>query len=224
LISQAAVNRVEQAPPPATTLEVKSFIRLSALAVVAGCSAGVVLEVIEAFAPNPAAVAIQFALALVTVVLLLGLPGLFASSASGYGLAGLIGVALIFVESAMVGVFGNLYGAMVDPWLAAQAPDLAKGFGPPPLFAYFNLAEVAVVLGTLLLAVPIVRRRVAPRWAGYVLLVSVPVGLVLFFYVPSLPNQSLAAGLLSAVPDVLLWLALAGLAVDKWTRPASGND
>jgi hypothetical protein len=220
LIRQAAVNRAEQGSPPATLLDVKSFLRFSALAVIAGCAAGGVLRVTEAFASNPTGIALQFALATVTVILLLGLPGLFASRASGYGPAGLIGVALIFLESVMVGVFGNLYGAMVDPWLATQAPDLAKGFGPPPLFAYYNLAEVAVVLGTLLLAIPIVRRRMAPPWAGWVLLASVPVGVVLFFYVPSLPGDSLATGLLSAVPDVLLWLALAGLAVDTWTRPA----
>jgi hypothetical protein len=223
VMSQAAFNRAEQAAPSAGTFDVKDFFRLSALAVVAACGAGAVLEVVEAFAANPAAIAIQFALATVSVVLLLGLPGLFASRARGYGLAGLIGLALIFVASVMVGVFGNLYGAMVDPWLAAQAPDLAKGFGPPPLFAYFNLAEVAGVLGTVLLAIPIMRRRVTPRWAGWVLLVSVPIGVVLFFYVPSLPNDSVVTGLLAAVPDVLLWLALAGLAIDTSKRASIDN-
>ena len=221
-MSQAAFNRA-QAAPSAGTLEVRDFFRFSALAVIAGCGAAAVLEVVEAFVANPVAVPIRFALATVSVVLLLGLPGLFACRAKGYGLAGLIGVALIFAAIVMVGVFGNLYSAMVDPWLAAQAPDLATGFGPPPLFAYYNLAEVAVVLGTVLLAIPIVRRGVAPRWAGWVLLVSVPIGVVLFFYVPSLPSDSVVAGLLSAVPDVMLWVALAGLALDAWKTTSSAN-
>jgi len=131
---------------------------------------------------------------------------------------------LIFVQSVMVGVFGNLYGAIVDPWLASEAPNLAQGFGPPPLFAYYNIAEIALVLGTILIAVPILQRRVSPRWAAVVLLISVPVGVVLFFYTPSLPANSLAASLLSAVPEVLLWSALAGLGYKTWTMPTSTPD
>lgn len=221
-MSQAAINRAEPASSSGRIVNVKSFFRISALAVIGACGTGAVLRVAEAFVGNPGAIAIQYALAVVTVVLLLGLPGLFASGARGYGLAGLIGIALIFVASVMVGVFGNLYGAMVDPWLAAQAPNLANGFGPPPLFAYYNLAEVAVVLGTVLLAIPIVRGRVMPRWAGWMLLASVPIGAVLFFYVPSLSNDAIA-GLLSAVPDVLLWLALAALAADTSMKASIDN-
>ena len=224
MMSQAAFNRAERAAPSAGALDVGDFLRFSALAVIAGCVASAVLEIVEAFTANPAAIPIQFASAAVSVVLLLGLPGLYASRATGYGLAGLIGVALIFVASVMVGVFGNLYGAMVDPWLAAQAPDLAKGFGPPPLFAYYNLAEVAVVLGTALLAIPIARGRVRPGWAGWLLLASIPIGVVLFFYVPSMPTDSVVAGLLSSVPESMLWVALAGLAVDAWKTPRSAGE
>ena len=223
MMSQVAFNRADQAAPSAAMLDVKGFLRLSALAVIAGCGASAVLEVVEA-TTNAATIPINFALAAFSVLLLVGLPGLFAGRARGYGLSGLIGVALIFVATVMVGVFSNLYGAMVDPWLASQAPDLAKGFGPPPLFAYYNLAEVAVVLGTVLLAIPIVRRRVVPQWAGWVLLVSVPIGVVLFFYVPSLPSDSAVAGFLSAVPGVMLWVALAGLARDAWKTTSSAAE
>ena len=224
-MSQAALNHMEPASASASqALDTSAFIRLSGLAVLLACAGNAVLETVEGFAPQPGYIASQYAIGILTVVLLFGLPGVYASRAHGFGVAGLTGFVLIFAQSVMVGVFGNLYGAIVDPWLASEAPNLAQGFGPPPLFAYYNIAEIALVLGTVLIAVPILQGRVSPRWAAVVLLISVPVGAVLFFYTPSLPGNSLAASLLSAVPEVLLWSALAGLGYKTWTMPTGTTD
>ncbi|HSS95319.1 MAG TPA: hypothetical protein VLR46_15200 [Candidatus Dormibacteraeota bacterium] len=223
-MKEAVWNRSEPvSATPRSVLSAESFIRLSGLALVIGSAVSVVFLLVGALFNGDIYVTSQYLLAAATVLLLLGLPGVYASRAQGFGVVGLIGVAFVFIESEMVGVFGNLYGAMVDPWLATEAPKLASGFGPPPLFAYYNVAEVALVVGCVLLAIPILRGRVSPRWPAIVLLLSVPIGVVLFFLIPSL-TSTVATSLLAQVPAILLLAALAGLGYQAWSKPAVSAD
>lgn len=190
---------------------------------VIGAVIGVVCQIIGHFSYGPTSSANQplnvitdFALAGATILVLLGLPGVYASRAQGFGVTGLVGIALLFAAAAMVGVFANLYAAMVEPWLATQAPRLVDGFGPPAFFAYFNVAEVLLVVGSVLLAIPVLRRRVLPRWTGFVLALSVVVGVSTFF--AALPDS---LGLLYAAGPVMLLLALAGLGYQAWSEEAA---
>jgi hypothetical protein len=206
-------------------MNTQSFYRISGLAVVVGTVLSVVLRLVSAFfygdttsyANQPINVITDYALAAATTLLLLGLPGVYASRAQGFGLLGLVGMVLVFVAGIMLGVFGNLVGAMVDPWLATQAPDLANGFGPPPFFAFFNIEEVFLVIGSVLLAIPLVRGRVSPRWAGITLLLSVVVGSVGFFLF-AIPT-TLASSFMGEVAPWLLLVALAGLGYQAWSKP-----
>jgi hypothetical protein len=172
------------------------------------------------YANQPINVITDYALAAATILVLLGLPGVYASRADAFGLLGLAGMALIFTAGVMLGVFGNLIGAMVDPWLATQAPNLANDFGPPPFFAFFNIEELCLVIGSILLAIPLVRGQVSPRWAGITLLVSVVVGAVGFFLF-AIPT-SLASSLMGEVAPWLLLAALAGLGYQAWSNPVPG--
>ena len=204
----------------------RSFVRLSGLVLVIGAVISSVCQVIGGFysAPTssqnqPLNLIAEFALAGATILVLIGLPGVYASRAKGFGITGLVGIALVFAAAAMGDFFGNLYAAMVDPWLATQAPNLAGGFGPPPFFAYFNVAEVLLVAGSTLLAIPVLRRRVSPRWTGFALIVSVVVGVSTFFF-DAFPS-SLASGLLVAVAPIILLAALAGLGYQAWSEEAA---
>jgi hypothetical protein len=202
----------------------RSF-RLSGLAVVVGGVVSIVCQLVGAvyngntttYAAQPIYITSEFALAAATALLLLGLPGIYASRARGFGVVGLVGMALLFIAGIMLGVFANLEDAMVTPWLAAQAPSLADGFGPPPFFAFYNVQELASLSGSVLLAIPLLRRRVSPRWPAITLLLSAGLGVVTFFF-DAFPSN-LASGLLVAVPPMLLLVALAALGYQTWTQP-----
>src|ERR1700730_672228 len=132
-------------------MSTERFFRLSGLAVVVGGGVSIACELIDAFyngnttayAAQTIYITSEFVFAAATILLLLGLPGTYASRAQGFGVTGLFGMALLFIAGAMLGVFANLEDAMVTPWLAAQAPSLADGFGPPPFFAFYNVQELA---------------------------------------------------------------------------------
>jgi hypothetical protein len=226
-MKEATWNRAEPVSAKTrTALTEQSFIRLSGLALVVGSAVSVLLLLvgaITAYITQPIYIASEYLVAAATVVLLLGLPGVYASRAQGFGVVGLIGMALVFTATVMVGVFANLYGAMVDPWLTTEAPNLANGFGPPPLFAYFNVAEVALVVGSVLWAIPMLRGRVSPRWPSRLLLLSVVIGVVFFFLIPSL-TSTIATSLLAQVPTILLLIALAGLGHQAWSKPTPATD
>jgi hypothetical protein len=207
-------------------MNAQSFYRLSGLALVGGCVLSFVFRLVSAFffygdtttyANQPINVIADFALATATILLILGLPGVYASRAGGFGVVGLVGMALIFTAGIMLGVFGNLVGAMVDPWLATQAPDLANGFGPPAFFAFFNVEELILVVGSVLLAIPLLRGQISPRWPGVALLLSVVVGSVGFFLF-AIPT-TLASSLMGEVAPLLLLVALAGLGYQTWSKP-----
>lgn len=226
-MKEAIWNRAEPvSAKPRAALNEQSFVRLSGLALVVGSVVSVLLLLVgatTAYITQPIYITSEYLGAAATVVLLLGLPGVCASRAQGFGVVGLIGMALVFTATIMVGVFANLYGAMVDPWLATEAPNLANGFGPPPLFAYFNVAEVALVVGSVLVAIPMLRGRVSPRWPSIVLLLSVVIGVFFFFLIPSL-TSTMATSLLAQVPTILLLAALAGLGHQAWSKPTPAEE
>jgi succinate dehydrogenase hydrophobic anchor subunit len=231
-VKEAVWNRVEPASAIRRSgMSAESVIRLSGLALVIGCVVSVVFRIVgnlfygstTDYANQPVYITSGFVLAAASILLLLGLPGVIASRARGFGAVGLIGMALVFTAIIMVGVFANLYSATVDPWLATRAPSLANSFGPPAFFAYFNIAELVLVVGSVLLAIPVLRGRVSPRWPAIVLLLSVVIGVVFFFLIPSLPS-TLGPSLMATVPDILLWVALAGLGYQAWSKPTPLTD
>jgi hypothetical protein len=202
-----------------------SFFRLSGLAVVLGSIAGFLCQLFgsffygntTAYANQPLYALNEFVLATATILLLLGLPGVYGSRAKGFGIAGLVGTVLLFTAEVMIGVFANLWGAMVDPWLATQAPSLANGFGPPAFFAFYNIEEIALVVGSVLVAIPLLRGRVSPRWPAFALLLSVVLGVITFFF--GADANTLVVSLADAVPHILLLAALVGLGYQAWARP-----
>jgi hypothetical protein len=161
--------------------------------------------------------------ALGAVLVLLGLPAVYARMVSQGGLAGLVGFALIEMAWIFFGLFLSLYGALVLPWLAVQAPQLVDGSSPTPsgVVVAFALGLLTWLLGAALLAVPFVRGRVHGRWVGYVLPGSglwALVGVVVI--APDGPATNLAVNLLSNAGLALLLLALGYLGFRAWAERA----
>jgi hypothetical protein len=66
------------------------------------------------------------------MLVLMGLPAMYVRAAAPAGLLGVVGVVLIAVAWTFFGVFLSLYGALVLPWLADEAPALVAAGAPLP--------------------------------------------------------------------------------------------
>src|SRR5829696_2737573 len=159
--------------------------------------------------------------ALGAALVLLGMPAVYARMTPQGELPGLVGFALIGVSWMFFGLFLSLYGALVLPWLAAQAPRLVAGSSPLPLgfVVAFALGLLAWLVGAVLLAVPFVRRQARARWVGYLLPVSALWVLVGSFVIaPDGPASNLAVNLLSNLGPVLLLIGVGYLGFRAWAE------
>lgn len=133
-------------------------------------------------------------LGLSVLLVMLGLPGLYASQAERAGVLGLVGTVLVFFGTALLEVSHNIIDSMVRPALATipeAAPLLAEG-GPldsameaGPLGTIVAVGGPLFLLGLIVLGIATIRAGVLPRWAGALPIVAalfVPLG----FVVPSL--------------------------------------
>jgi hypothetical protein len=208
------------------------FFRLSGLALLIGGVVSFVTSFGGAFfygqttsyANQPLYIVTNVVLAAATILALLGLPGVYASRAQGFGVVGLVGAALIFTVGCIFGVFLNLVNAIVIPYLATDAPNLANNSnGPPGLFVLFIVGSIFSAVGPVLLAIPLLRGRVSPRWPAFVLLAGAVYGVVSFF-VTNGPGSSLISNLLSAISPMILFVALAALGFQTWSHPTLDAD
>jgi hypothetical protein len=161
--------------------------------------------------------------ALSAALVLLGLPAIYARMTGEGGLPGPVGFALIEVSWMFFGLFLSLYGALVLPWLADQAPRLVAASAPTPLgfVVAFALGLLAWLLGAMLLAVPFVRGPARARWVGYLLPASALWVLVGSFVIaPGGPASNLAVNLLSNLGPVLLLIGLGYLGFRAWAERA----
>jgi hypothetical protein len=164
--------------------------------------------------------------ALGAALVLLGLPTVYARMAGEGGLTAVVGFALIEVSWMFYGLFLSLYGALVLPWLADQAPRLVADSSPTPLgfVVAFALGLLAWLLGAVLLAVPFVGGRMRPRWVGYLLPASALWVLVGSFVIaPGGPASNLAVNLLSNLGPVLLLIGLGYLGFRAWEERAAAK-
>jgi hypothetical protein len=158
------------------------------------------------------------------VLVLLGLPAMYARLAGPTGLRGLVGVALIAVAWMFFGVFLSLYSVLVLPWLAEKAPALVAASASPAggVVIAFIVGLVAWLSGAVLLAIPFIRGRAQPRWVGYVLIASA-LWLVIsdLIIAPSGPTTNLTVNLLSNLGPVLLLVAVGHLGFRMWLERAA---
>ena len=155
------------------------------------------------------------------VLVLLGLPAIYARVAEKGGLAGFVGIALIALSWMFFGLFLSLYAVLVLPWLANGAPALVAASAPLPtaFLIAFIVGLAAWVTGAVLLAVPFIRGRVYPQWIGYLLPASALWAVVGDLVIaPSGPASNLAINLLSNLGPVLLVIGVGYLGSQVWSE------
>ena len=199
-----------------------ALFRLSGLSVVIGAVLGFLGTLGNSFfygnatsyAHNPLFILTGLLNVIGAFLVLLGLPGVFARQAQGFGTLGLVGLVLIMLTATTLPIFLGLLGALIIPWLADKAPALANQQGPPALFAVFIVGGLSFVIGAILWGVQLIRRRVEPRWVGFVLIVAAVVQLASFFTGQS---NSLLLSLFGALGGLLLVVGLGALGYHTWT-------
>jgi hypothetical protein len=203
--------------------------RASGLALLIGAVLSAVAGVLDgllfsgndpALAMNPLNVALSAIGVVGAACAMLGLPGFYMRSASQGGILWLVGVVLIEITGMLFGIFMGLMGAIVFPALAARAPSVL-GEGPPPSFmVIFIVGTLANVLGALGLGVPILTRRLYPRWCGYLMIVAAILAAISFFV--SGPGDSVLGTLLNVISPLPLFAVLGWAGYQLWMQPAPG--
>jgi hypothetical protein len=213
-------------------MTISQLFRISGLALVLGAAVFIVhlvLRSVVTAGADPATVPVGSLWAPINLLgvigawlVLIALPIMYAWLAGPTGRLGLAGVALIALAWMFLGVFLSLYGLLVQPWLAAQAPALVAASAPVPagIVNTFVAALLAEFVGTALLAIPFLRGRARPRWAGYLLPAAALVTIAGdIFIAPGGPASNLAVNLLSNLGPVLLLIPLGYLGYRMWSEP-----
>ena len=184
-------------------------IRLSGTALVIGSAAfglGLIRLTATPVTSGQPPVAVAGLLMASAILLVLGLPGLYAAQARAAGAIGMIGHVLLSLGLFLL----VLYGAPPILYPALQQ-------GPPESALLFGLG-LSLAIGLLMTGIATVRARVLPRPAG-LLILGASVGFFFEFFIAELLPQAVAqAG--AAILGVLLalgigWVGLAMLRLRK---------
>lgn len=141
---------------------------------------------ISAAATSPSFYAPTVAALSSTVLLLVGLIGLFIRQAGELRTLGLVGF-VVGVAGTALAAGGQWTYVFVLPYLAEKAPDLADA-SSGSVVAGFMLSYAIMAIGWLLFGIATLRTRVFPRWA-VVLLIAGAVVILL-----PLPSRTLLLG------------------------------
>jgi hypothetical protein len=164
-------------------------------------------------------VAAHVAYTLSCLLILLGLPGLYAAQRGRMGRLGLSGFLTAFTGTYLIAVTGNF--GFLAPVLAKKSPAVLDAISRyPPVVVINGLAAIAFIVGYLLFGIAMTRTPSLPRLAGILVAVGGPAHL-------------LGAGLAQLVSPTLWSIAVlgsvslgAGLAwpgYRLWHRPAASD-
>lgn len=145
-----------------------------------------------------------------SMLVLLGLPGMYVRQAGRAGILGLLGFLLIWYVTLYQGVIIPFTSVTIISQMTAHIvpQTVSVATTPPPAWAPFSIASmISEVLGVLLLAIATLRARVFPRWIGWLLIAILVVGVVSF--VPFFPEAlSNLAGVVASVATAGFGFAL----------------
>src|SRR5215207_7608118 len=163
-------------------------------------------------AGEPRLVAAHLVYTLARLLVLLGLPGLYAAQRGRMGQLGLVGFLTAFSGTYLIAVTGNF--GFLAPVLAKQSPSVLDSINQyPPVVIINGLAAILFMIGYVLFGVAMIRTVTLPRSAGILVAVGAPAHLVGFgiaqlvstaaWAIAILGSVSLGAGL--AWPGYRLW-------------------
>lgn len=137
------------------------------------------------------------------MLIVVGLPGMYAKQAARAGFLGLAGFLLTLFYILMQGVVGDSINAFVAPFLASAAPSLLKGPLPLGWEIFLLVAGVFGLVGGILLGIATLRAAILSRWASIVLVAGAVLTLLGNFAPPVIGTLGIVLFL-----GALAWLAL----------------
>jgi hypothetical protein len=153
------------------------------------------------------------------LLVLLGLPGLYAAQRGGMGRLGLAGLLTAFSGTYLIAVTGNF--GFLAPVLAKQSPAVLDSISQYlPVVIINGLAAILFMIGYVLFGVAMIRTATLPRWAGVLVAVGAPAHL-LGFGIAQL--VSTAAWPIAIVGSVSLGAGLAWPGYRLWRTPAASD-
>lgn len=186
--------------------------RLSGVALIIGSVLTISYYVSEAFITGPFPQALAGPVAVIgsligflgSLLVLLGLPGVYTRQAKAAGILGLLGFLFVWYVILFQGVLIPFTSVTIEPMLATDpATQHILAAGPLASFDPFNyVSMVGETLGILLLAIATLRARVFPRWTAWLLIATVVLNAASF--VPFFP------GALGNVATIIGYLPLVG--------------
>lgn len=208
----------------------QTLFRFSATVAIAGCTLAFIGQLISALTyPGQNTTAAQASsllwliLQLITLVggvlLVLGLPGIYAWYREGFGLTGFLGILLLGLTALLFVVCFQFLQVIVFPFLAQKAPQLlgSGNRGPVALFFIFIGGTLIQLVGTILLVIPFLRRRVAPRWVGFTLIAS----LVLLVIDIPFNGGNVLLNLLGVLSPLFIYVSIVGMGLTVLGREPS---
>lgn len=202
-----------------------ALLRWSGLALVAG---GLLLAVATALHPSretPATilqaevrlVAAHILFTLSSLLVLLGLPGLYGAKSVRMGRLGLAGFLLAFTGTTLIAVSGNF--GFIAPVLAAESPETIDAINVYlPVVALNGVAFGGFVVGFVLFGMAMAKSATLPRASGLLVAVGAPFQVVGFAVA-----QTVAPALwtVAVLGSVALGAGLAWPGYQLWQNPAS---
>jgi hypothetical protein len=153
------------------------------------------------------------------LLVLLGLPGLYAAQRGGMGRLGLVGFLTAFSGTYLIAVTGNF--GFLAPVLAKQSPTVLDSINQYlPVVIINGLAAILFMIGYLLFGIAMIRTPTLPRWSGVLVAVGAPAHL-LGFGVAQL--VSTAAWPIAILGSVSLGAGLAWSGYRLWRTPAASH-
>jgi len=187
--------------------------RLSGIALIVGSVLSVIYYVSQAFIngndltqlAGPLSVYGSLIGFIGSLLVLLGLPGMYVRQAQRAGILGLLGFLFVSYIIVLQGVIVPFTSVTIVPTLVNHPAtrsllndQSAFSFGP-----FFLVSTVAQTVGILLLAIATLRAKVFPRWIGWLFIATLVLGVVSFL--PFVPN------FLGNLAPVLGSVAIAGV-------------
>jgi hypothetical protein len=153
-------------------------------------------------------VAVHVAYALAWLLVLLGIPGLYAAQRGGMGRLGLVGFLTAFSGTYLIAVNGNF--GFLAPVLAKQSPAVLDSISQySPVVIINGLAAILFMLGYILFGVAMIRSAVLPRWPGILVAVGAPAYLLGFGTAQLASTAAWPIAILAVRVLVPAWLGLA---------------
>ena len=164
-------------------------------------------------------VAAHFVYTLASLLVLLGLPGLYLSHRARMGRLGLIGFLTAFAGTYLIAVTGNF--GFFAPVLAKEAPAVLDAIAQYwPVAVINGLAAITFIIGYILFGIAMTKTATLPRWSGVLVAVGAPAHLVAAGISVLV---STAAWPVAVLGSVSLGAGLAWPAYRLWRTPAASD-